>query len=67
MHWNTFISSDHFLKVVHENALEIAIFCYYLGIMLREPVSDDVFSDVLSDIVHAIFVHFKHIGAIKHE
>jgi len=32
--------------------------------MLREPVSDDVFSDVFIDIVHVIFVHFKHIGAI---
>jgi len=28
--------------------------------MLREPLSDDVFSDVLSYIVHVIFVHFKH-------
>ena len=35
--------------------------------MWREPVSDDVFSDALSDIVYVIFVHFKHIGAIKHE
>jgi len=32
--------------------------------MLREPVRDDVFSDVLSDIVHVIFVHFKNVSAI---
>ena len=67
MHWNTVISSNHFLKLMHKNKLEIAMFCYWLGIMLREPISDDVFSDVLSDIVYVIFVHFKHIGAIKHE
>ena len=45
----------------------MSIFCYLVGIMLREPVSDDVFSDVFSDIVYVIFVHFKHMCAIRHE
>jgi len=28
MHWNTFISSNHVLTVMHETTLEIAMFCY---------------------------------------
>jgi len=43
-------------EIMHENTLRN---CYILDIMLREPVSDDAFSDVFSDIVYVIFLHFS--------